>query len=130
MSIAENLQRLEERIAGAASRVGRDPREISLMAVTKTVSPERIREAYDAGIRLFGENRVQEFATKAQVLAGLKDTEWHMIGHLQSNKSRPAAELFQAVDSVDSLRVLERLNSAAKELATTIPVLIEINIGG
>ena len=130
MSIAENLQRLEERIASAARRAGRDPREISLMAVTKTVSPERIREAYDAGLRLFGENRVQEFASKAQVLADLKNTAWHMIGHLQSNKSRPAAELFQAVDSVDSLRVLERLNRAAEELGKRMPVLIEINIGG
>jgi PLP dependent protein len=130
MSIAENLRRLEDRIASAAQRAARNPREVSLMAVTKTVSPERIQEAYDAGIRLFGENRVQEFASKAQLLAHFKDTEWHMIGHLQSNKSRAAAELFQAVDSVDSLRLLERLNTAASELGKTMPVLIEINIGG
>ena len=130
MSIAEHIRDVEERIVGAALRAGRNPREISLIAVTKTVSPDRIREAYDAGVRLFGENRVQEFATKAQVLADLKATEWHMIGHLQSNKARAAAELFHAVDSVDSLRLFERLNSVAKELGKRIPVLIEINIGG
>ncbi len=99
------------------------------MAVTKTVSPERIREAYAAGIRLFGENRVQEFAGKAGALSDLKAAEWHMIGHLQSNKSRAAAELFHAVDSVDSIRLLQRLNSAAQELGKKVPVLIEINIG-
>jgi pyridoxal phosphate enzyme (YggS family) len=130
ISIAEHIRRVEERIASAAHRAGRNLRDISLMAVTKTVAPGRIREAYDAGIRLFGENRVQELASKAQALADLKNTEWHMIGHLQSNKSRPAVELFHGVDSVDSLRLFERLNSAAKELEKRVPVLIEINIGG
>jgi PLP dependent protein len=129
-SIAENIRRVEERIAGAAHRAGRNPGEVSLMAVTKTVPPERIREAYEAGVCLFGENRVQEFLSKAQVLADLKSSEWHMIGHLQSNKSRAATELFHAVDSVDSSRLLERLNSMAKELGKRVPVLIEINIGG
>jgi pyridoxal phosphate enzyme (YggS family) len=130
MCIAEHIRRVEERISSAAHRAGRHRCEISLMAVTKTVPPEQIREAYEAGVHLFGENRVQEFATKVQVLADLKGTEWHMIGHLQSNKSRTATELFQAVDSVDSLRLFERLNSAAKELGKRVPVLIEINIGG
>jgi len=130
MSIAENLRRVQERIAGARERAERNPREFSLIAVTKTVRPERIREAYDLGVRLFGENRVQEFASKAPVLGDLKDIDWHMIGHLQSNKARTAVELFHAVDSVDSLRLLERLNSVAKELRKTMPVLIEINIGG
>jgi PLP dependent protein len=129
-SIAENIRRVEERIAGASHRAGRNPGEISLMAVTKTVPPERVREAYEAGVCLFGENRVQEFLSKAQVLADLKSSEWHMIGHLQSNKSRAATELFHAVDSVDSPRLLERLNSMAKELGKRVPVLIEINIGG
>jgi pyridoxal phosphate enzyme (YggS family) len=100
------------------------------MAVTKTISPEGIREAYQAGIRVFGENRVQEFAGKAQALADLTGAEWHMIGHLQSNKSRAAAELFRGIDSVDSLRLLQRLNSAAEEFGKKLPVLIEINIGG
>lgn len=129
-SIAENIHGVQERMAVAAGRAGRNWSEIALMAVTKTVFPEPIREAYAAGLRLFGENRVQEFAMKAQALADLPNVEWHMIGHLQSNKARSAADLFQTVDSVDSLRLLERLNSAAKELGKTLPVLIEINIGG
>lgn len=130
MSIAENIARVREQIARAAGRGKRDSREVSLMAVTKTVSPERIREAYDAGIRLFGENRVQEFAGKSAALSDLSGAEWHMIGHLQSNKARSAAELFCEVDSVDSVRLLQRLNSAAQELGRKLPVLIEINIGG
>ena len=100
------------------------------MAVTKTVPPERIREAYDAGQRLFGENRVQEFATKADGLRNLAEAEWHMIGHLQSNKAVKAAELFARVDSVDSLRLAQKLNTAASQLGKKLSVLIEINIGG
>ncbi len=130
MSIAENIARIQQQIEAATQRAGRNPSEVSTMAVTKTVSPDRIREAYESGIRLFGENRVQEFAGKAQALADLIGAEWYMIGHLQSNKSRTAAELFQGVDSVDSLRLLQRLNSAAEELGKKLPVLIEINIGG
>jgi pyridoxal phosphate enzyme (YggS family) len=130
MSIAEKIQRVREQIDAAVRRAGRDPQGVSLMAVTKTISPERIREAYDADIRLFGENRVQEFGAKSQALADLRDAEWHMIGHLQSNKARIAVELFHAVDSVDSVRLLQRLNAAAKELGKKLPVLIEINIGG
>jgi PLP dependent protein len=130
MSIAENIARVCEQITNAALRAKREPRDVSLMAVTKTVSPERIREAYDAGIRLFGENRVQEFAGKTGALSELRGAEWHMIGHLQSNKARAAVELFRAVDSADSLRLLQRLNRAAHELGKKLPVLIEINIGG
>ena len=130
MSIAENIAHVQEQIASAAQRAGRSPREVSLMAVTKTVSPERMREAYRAGIRLFGENRVQEFAAKSAALSDLSDVQWHMIGHLQSNKARPAAELFDAADSVDSVRLLQRLNNAANDLGKKLPVLIEINIGG
>jgi len=81
------------------------------------------------GIRLFGENRVQEFAGKSAALSDLEGAEWHMIGHLQGNKSRAAAELFSGVDSVDSVRLLQRLNSAAEQLGKKLPVLIEINIG-
>ena len=130
MSIAENIARVQEQIASAAQRSGRTAREVSLMAVTKTVSPQRIREAYKTGVRLFGENRVQEFAAKSAALSDLSAAEWHMIGHLQSNKARPAAELFHAADSVDSVRLLQRLNNAANDLGKKLPVLIEINIGG
>jgi len=130
MSIAHNIALVQERIYAAANRSGRDPREIRLMAVSKTHPPELIRQAYEAGLRLFGENRVQEFATKAAGVAPLKDAEWHMIGHLQSNKAAKAVELFSAVDSVDSLKLAQKLNAAAQDLGRKLPVLIEINIGG
>jgi len=100
------------------------------MAVTKTHPPERIREAHAAGVRLFGENRVQEFAGKASELADLDGAEWHMIGHLQTNKSGRAAELFRAVDSVDSVKLAEKLDGAAWNLDKRLGVLIEINVGG
>src|SRR5947199_4988881 len=129
MSIAENVARVRDRVA-AASRAARNPEEIALMAVTKTHPPERIREAYAAGLRLFGENRVQEFASKADKLRDLEAAEWHMIGHLQSNKAASAAELFSAIDSVDSLKLAEKLNASAQKLAKKLAVLIEINVGG
>jgi len=100
------------------------------MAVTKTHPAERIREVYAAGVRLFGENRVQEFAGKEESLRDLHDAEWHMIGHLQSNKAGKAPELFAAVDSVDSLRLAQRLNASAHALRKKLSVLIEINVGG
>ena len=130
MSISHNIAEVRRRMAEAARRSGRDPVEISLMAVGKTQSAERIREAYDAGLRLFGENRVQEFAGKAGGLRDLQDVEWRMIGHLQSNKAAKAVELFSRVESVDSLRLAERLNAAAGELGKKLAVLIEINVGG
>jgi pyridoxal phosphate enzyme (YggS family) len=129
MSIAENIAHVRSRIATVAARVKRSPDSITLMAVSKTVEPERILEAYAAGLRLFGENRVQEFAEKAPYLADLKEAQWHLIGHLQSNKARKAAELFAGVDSIDSLRLAERLNQAAEEAGKTLPVLIEIKVG-
>ena len=130
MSIAENVAEVRQRIAAAARRAGRNPEEIALMAVSKTFPPERIREAYHAGIRIFGENRVQEFAAKALALGDLRDAEWHMIGHLQSNKAAAAAAAFAAIDSLDSLKLAEKLNSSAEKLGKKINVLIEINVGG
>src|SRR5580704_19282394 len=117
MSISENIAAVRERVAEAARRAGRRPEEIALMAVTKTHPPERIREAHAAGLRLFGENRVQEFAGKAPALADLAAAEWHMIGHLQTNKAGKAAELFGAVDSVDSVKLADKLDSSAQVLA-------------
>lgn len=119
-----------QRIDAAAHRAGRNPEEILLMAVTKTFPPERIRDAYHAGVRLFGENRVQEFSIKAESLRDLAGSEWHMIGHLQTNKAAKAAELFSGIDSVDSLRLAEKLNSAAEKEGKDLAVLIEINVGG
>jgi pyridoxal phosphate enzyme (YggS family) len=130
MSIAENISSLRSRISAAARRAHRNPEEVTLMGVTKTVAAQQIREAYNAGLRIFGENRVQEFATKAASLRDLHDAEWHMIGHLQSNKAAKAAELFAYVDSIDSLRLAQKLNLAAAELGNKLPVLVEINIGG
>ncbi len=130
VSVAENVAHIREAIAAAARRAQRQPEEIALMAVTKTFPPERIREAYEAGLRLFGENRVQEFAGKASALADLRDADWHMIGHLQTNKAGKAAELFAAVDSVDSLRLAQKINDSAQELGKKLNVLIEINVGG
>ena len=130
MSIAANIHDVRERIAAAARRAGRPPEEVALMAVTKTFPPELIRQAYEAGQRLFGENRVQEFAGKFDVLRDLGGAEWHMIGHLQSNKAGKATELFAAVDSVDSLALAEKLNAAAQSRGKRMAALIEINIGG
>jgi len=129
MPIADNIAEIRKRIARAAVRVGRRPDLITLMAVSKTVEPERIKEAYSAGLRIFGENRVQEFEGKSAGLSELKDAEWHLIGHLQSNKAKKAAELFHAVDSVDSLRLAEKLNQAAAEAIKKLDVLIEIKVG-
>jgi len=130
MPVAENIADVRGRIAAAARRAARDPGEITLMAVSKTFAVEHIREAYAAGVRIFGENRVQEFTGKAALLADLEDAEWHMIGHLQSNKAAAAAEVFTAIDSLDSLRLAEKLNASAKKLAKKLGVLIEINVGG
>jgi PLP dependent protein len=130
MSIAENIAAIRERVATAARRAGRSPEQIALMAVSKTQPPDRIREAYTAGLRLFGENRVQEFAGKAGALADLRDAEWHMIGHLQTNKAAKAVELFSAVDSVDSVKLAEKLDTAARSVKKKLAALIEINVGG
>jgi pyridoxal phosphate enzyme (YggS family) len=129
MSIADNINAIRERISRATAKVGRSADSVVFMAVSKTVEPERIQEAYAAGMRVFGENRVQEFEGKSAALSELKDAQWHLIGHLQSNKARKAAELFHAVDSVDSLRLAERLNQAATEAGKKLEVLIEIKVG-
>jgi len=128
MPVSDNTALIRQRIAAAAARVGRKPEDVTLMGVSKTVEPGRICQAYDAGIRVFGENRVQEFADKAEAL-NLKDAEWHLIGHLQSNKAKKAAESFHSVDSVDSLRLAERLNLAAEQAGKILNVLIEIKVG-
>jgi len=130
MSIAENIASIRERIGAAAQRAGRDPADITLMAVSKTFPAEAIREAYAAGLRVFGENRVQEFAGKAEWLRDLPEARWHMIGHLQSNKAGKTAELFHGVDSVDSLKLAEKLNEAAAAAGKKLAVLLEVNVGG
>ena len=130
MSIVENVACVRERLSAAACRAGRNPADITLMAVSKTFSVEHIREAYAAGLRVFGENRVQEFASKAPALSDLRDVEWHLIGHLQTNKAAKAADLFDAIDPVDSVRMAEKLNASAESSGKSLSVLIEINVGG
>ncbi len=130
MSLALNIARVQDRIATAAGRAQHRPEDITLLAVSKTFPAESIREAYDAGLRVFGENRVQEFATKAAFVRHLPGSEWHLIGHLQTNKTTNAVELFDCVDSLDSVRLAEKLNGAAEKLNKVVPVLIEVNIGG
>ncbi len=128
MSIAENLARLHESIAAACARVNRPTAGVALMAVSKMHSVEAILEAYAAGQRLFGENRVQEFAEKSPAVASLPGTQYHLIGPLQSNKTGKAAELFDAIDTVDSLKIAQRLNSASAELNKKLPILIEVKL--
>jgi pyridoxal phosphate enzyme (YggS family) len=130
MSVSDNVAAVRERINAAARRAGRNPEEIVLMAVSKTHPPETIREAYGAGLRIFGENRVQEFAGKVDALRDLRDAEWHLIGHLQTNKAAKAVDLFRAVDSVDSLKLAEKVDAAACKLGKKLAVLIEVNLGG
>lgn len=130
VSIRENLEGIRERIAAAARRCGRSPDEIALMAVSKTFPASAIGEAYEAGQRLFGENRVQEFAEKAEQVKAFAGAQFHLIGHLQSNKAGKAAELFDAVDSVDSPRLVEKLNDVAAKIGKKLPILIEVNVGG
>lgn len=130
MPITENIADVREKIDAAARCAGRNPNEITLIAVSKTFPAESIREAYQSGLRIFGESRVQEFTAKTGALSDLQNIEWHMIGHLQTNKAAKALELFQAVDSLDSLRLAQKLNAAAEVLNKKLPVLIEINVGG
>jgi pyridoxal phosphate enzyme (YggS family) len=128
MSIAENLDHLHEKIADACRRGNRGESEVALMAVSKVHPVEMILEAHAAGQRLFGENRVQEFQEKFPHVEGLPGAEFHLIGPLQSNKTTKAAELFDAIDAVDSLRIAERLNSAAQALSKKLPILIEVKL--
>ena len=130
MPLAENIAAVRERLIAAARRAGRNPDDITLMGVSKTFPADAIRQAYVAGLRVFGENRVQEFSAKAAALRDLPDAEWHLIGHLQTNKAAKAVELFDTVDSVDSVRSAEKLNTLAASAAKTLPILIEINVGG
>ena len=130
MTIRDNVVDVGKRVLLAARHAGRNPDDIAVMAVSKTFPASAIVEAHDAGLRIFGENRVQEFAEKHAAAKGLPGADFHLIGHLQSNKAVKAAELFDAVDSVDSLKLAERLNAAAGKLGKTLRVLIEINVGG
>ena len=128
-TVRENLSRIQERIAKAAKRAGRHAEEITLIGVSKTHSAEAIHEAFDAGVRHFGENRVQEWEGKRSGIQGLPAT-WHLIGHLQGNKAARAAKLFHSVDSVDDFTLAQRLDRARGELPDVkkLRVLIEVRV--
>src|SRR6266850_1329312 len=128
-SVRENLLRIQERIANAAAQAGRDAVEITLIGVSKTHPANAIREAFEAGVRHFGENRVQEWEGKRAGTEGLA-AAWHLIGHLQSNKAVRAAKLFHSIDSVDDLALAQRLDRARREagIAGKLRVLIEVRV--
>jgi pyridoxal phosphate enzyme (YggS family) len=123
------VARVREKIATAAQSVGRSPEDVMLVAVTKTRSVAEIEAAYQAGVRHFGENRVEEAETKLPALK-LDGVTWHLVGHLQRRKARRAVGLFDRIDSVDSIRLARRLDSLAAEQGIVLPVLVEVNVSG
>jgi pyridoxal phosphate enzyme (YggS family) len=130
--IAQRVAAVRERMARAAGRAGRQPEEITLVAVSKTFPPERVREAFAAGVRDFGENKVQEAEAKAGALADLhaRGLRWHLVGHLQANKARKAAALFEVIHSLDDGALGLRLEKAAAQLRKTLPVLVQVDLAG
>jgi PLP dependent protein len=128
MSIGENAARVLERVDRACHRVGRRREDVNLIAVSKTFPAAVIREAWQAGLREFGENRVQEAAPKIAALSNL-DITWHLIGHLQSNKARRAREIFHWVHSVDSIHIAQKLHQASPGNAHPLPALLQVNLG-
>jgi PLP dependent protein len=125
--VADNLSRVRTRIEAACSRAGRDPDSVRLMAVSKTHRPEQVEEAYAAGVRLFGENRVQEAAEKAEQVTGHPDLIWAMIGHLQSNKARVVAGFAREFHALDSSNVAEALNRRLHDIGRTLDVFVQVN---
>jgi hypothetical protein len=128
MNLADNLEKVQQRIRAACDRADREPNSITLLAVSKTHPPETIKAAADCGQIFFGENKVQEAKAKIPLCPG--KLRWHFIGHLQSNKCRDAVELFEMIQSVDSLSLAHEINKRAEQAARRMPVLIEVNVAG
>ncbi len=128
MDIASNFETIRQRIAAACARAGRNPADVSLLAVSKGHGPEAVQAAMDAGQTLFGENKVQEAKAKIPLCPGR--ARWHMIGHLQSNKARDAAQLFDMIEGVDSLSLAREISKHAATAAKTMPILLEVNLAG
>jgi pyridoxal phosphate enzyme (YggS family) len=129
--IRSNVAILNKRIAAAAIRAGRQPEEITLVTVTKTFPPEKIREAWEAGLRVFGENRIQEAEPK--ILWSREEGlgfDWHMVGHLQRNKVKKAIQLFNTIQSVDSLRLAREIEQRCRAASLRMPLLLEVNVTG
>ncbi|MDO9543105.1 MAG: YggS family pyridoxal phosphate-dependent enzyme [Kiritimatiellia bacterium] len=127
-SFSERLNQVRERIEKACEKVGRSPAEVRLLAASKVQTPEKIREAADCGLVVFGENRIQEAKQKIPLCPA--HLEWHLIGHLQTNKVRDAARLFQRIHSVDSQKLLAAIDAAGELTGRIMPVLLEINVSG
>ncbi len=128
MSIGQNVHSVQRRIEAAARRAGRSPESVTLVAVTKSATPQEVQTAYDAGLRHFGENRVQDAERKIEALAAIRNSvTWHMVGHLQTNKAPVAARLFAIIHSVDSVRLGEALD---RRVQSKLPVLLEVNVAG
>jgi PLP dependent protein len=128
MNFCENLHAVQDRIHAACQRVGRDPSSVTLLAVSKGQPADRVEEAARAGVTLFGENKVQEARAKISLCPG--HLRWHLIGHLQTNKCRDAAQLFGWIQSVDSLRLAVELSKWAERLAKRLSILLEVNVAG
>ena len=128
--IAARAAAVRERLSRAAARAGRRPDEITLVAVSKTHPPEAVREAHAAGLRDFGENKVQEAQAKLPALGDLEGARWHLVGHLQSNKARKAVALFERIHSLDSFPLAQKLEQAAAEAGRTLDVLVQVDLAG
>ena len=124
--LQEHLEEVEERIAAACRRAGRDRGEVTLIAVSKTKPVEMLQEAYDLGVRVFGENKVQELTEKYEQLPD--DIHWHMIGHLQTNKVKYIVDKVKLIHSVDSLRLAEVIEKEAEKHDRTVDILLEVNV--
>ncbi|TCK06466.1 YggS family pyridoxal phosphate-dependent enzyme [Phorcysia thermohydrogeniphila] len=127
MTIARNVEEIRKRIVNACERAGRNPEGVQILAATKTRTPEEIKEAFEAGIRLFGENRVQEARDKIPVLKELP-AEWHMIGHLQTNKVKYAVKLFDVIETVDRQKLVDELEKRLSQLGKVMRVFIEVKL--
>ena len=130
LDIAGNIDRVRERIERACDRAGRDPSSVELVAVSKAHPEESVRAAYDAGLRVFGENYAQELAEKADALCDLRELRWRFIGHLQRNKIKLVERARATVDTLDSIRLAEALSARAEAGEYTTEVLIQVNVGG
>lgn len=126
--LSDILADVNAKIAAACARAGRDPSEVEIIAVTKTHGAETVNEARDAGLCIVGENKVQEAAWKKP--ASASGPEWHLIGHLQSNKTRPALELFDVIHSVDTVKLADRIEAVAEETGARPRILLEVNVSG
>jgi hypothetical protein len=127
-TVKDNLETINKKIKEAAWKVNRDPQEIKLVAVTKTATLEQIKEAINEGVKIIGENKVQEAKKKYQVLT--TEVKWHLIGHLQTNKVKYAVEIFDLIHSVDSIKLAKEIDNRSVQFKKTIDVLIEVNISG